>query len=695
MDSELQGINNLLDYVKKIGELNQKTIFKIEEYKRAIIFEHFLKNKKGIFTNQINSENGDPIWLRIDRLKRSDPPIIDDKNLKEWISVSKDPNIQPQIKDMLVKTLTQYEANEEIAKDIVKEEDVKEPLKQKQQELKLKDVIYRIENLSDIKNKIEDYIQNDWYKWSTKEIPIRETIKIYEQFFNIHNTIHQGGESEQVELVWGTGMVRWNNQSHEMNFPLIEKLIDISINSKTGAIEITPRIIEQKVQLTPFVHLENRGVDNVVDFVKKFYDESKDILFSPFEEETYEQVLRQGVTHLDPKGRYYPDILTDLEDRSLPNIGQELLITDTWVVYLRPRESTKFLEDVKKFQDILIDKEEIENIQSPVRKIVSKQSNTVTKNESITTFNEGDSTYSGTSNTYANKESNELYFPKPYNEAQERIIKKLNSNNGVVVQGPPGTGKTHTIANIICHYLATGKKILVTSEHEPALSVVQEQLPEEIRKLAISILTDERQGNKQLERAINMLQSLVTQTNTSSLINKKDSLEKEVKKLKNEVNVIEAEIRDWSNKQMQSIPNEINDSKLDVSAMDLANEVMRNKDKHLWIKDIISFEPKHNPQFTEDDVIQLRDIRQKIHDKIEYVDGDLFKKKDLPELAQMIAIHNDLKSSNSLNEKLKTENIPVMTESINNLNEVLYKLQKDIKNVLKVQDIIQTNKWIE
>jgi Cdc6-like AAA superfamily ATPase len=24
---------------------------------------------------------------------------------------------------------------------------------------------------------------------------------------------------------------------------------------------------------------------------------------------------------------------------------------------------------------------------------------------------------------------------------------------GVTVQGPPGTGKTHTIANIICHYL--------------------------------------------------------------------------------------------------------------------------------------------------------------------------------------------------------------------------------------------------
>lgn len=701
MSKELQGINDLLDYVKKIGELNQRTIFKIEEYNKATSYENFLKNKKGIYTNQINGENGDPIWLRIDRLKRNDPPIINDADLKEWISISKDPNIQPQTKDMLIKTLTEYEVNEEIEKGIVKKEDVKEPLSQKQQDLKLKDVIYKIENLPDIKKKIENYIQNEWYKWHVKELPIRETIKIYEHFFNIHNTIHHGGESEQVELVWGTGIVRWNNQNHEMNFPLIEKLIDIDINSTTGAIELTPRIIDQKVQLTPFVHLENRGVDNVVDFVKKFYDESKDILFSPFEEETYEEVLRQAVTHLDSKGRYYPDTLTDLEDRNLPKIGKELLITDTWVVYLRPRESTKFIEDVKKFQDILIDKKDIETIQSPVRKIVAKQSNTIRKAPSIATFkdkeflNSGSPNYSKTSDPYVNKQSEELYFPKPYNDAQEQIIKKLNSNNGVVVQGPPGTGKTHTIANIICHYLATGKKILVTSEHEPALSVVQEQLPEEIRKLAISILTDENQGNKQLERAINILQSLVTQTNTSSLRNQKDSLEKEVQKLKNEVNVIEAEIRDWSSKQMQSIPNEINDSNLDLSAMDLANEVMRDKDKHLWIKDNISFEPKHNPQFNEDEIIKLREVRQKIHEKIEYVDGDLFKKDDLPELAQIIAIHNDLKNSNNLNEKLKTENIPVMTESMSNLEEVLSKLQEDINYVLKVQETIQTKKWID
>ena len=41
-----------------------------------------------------------------------------------------------------------------------------------------------------------------------------------------------------------------------------------------------------------------------------------------------------------------------------------------------------------------------------------------------------------------------IYFPKPSNEEQRRIIEKLRSTNGVLVQGPPGTGKTHLAVSL-------------------------------------------------------------------------------------------------------------------------------------------------------------------------------------------------------------------------------------------------------
>src|SRR5205823_4621312 len=105
----------------------------------------------------------------------------------------------------------------------------------------------------------------------------------------------------------------------------------------------------------------------------------------------------------------------------------------------------------------------------------------------------------------------QFFFPKPFNEEQISIVGRLESPDveGVVVQGPPGTGKTHTIANIICHYLATGRRVLVTSKSEGALSVLRDQIPEGIRDLAISLLTSERQGLKQLEATVNILASKI------------------------------------------------------------------------------------------------------------------------------------------------------------------------------------------
>ena len=82
------------------------------------------------------------------------------------------------------------------------------------------------------------------------------------------------------------------------------------------------------------------------------------------------------------------------------------------------------------------------------------------------------------------------------------------------MQGPPGTGKTHTIANIICDYLATGRRVLVTSKSEGALAVLRDQIPEGIRDLAISLLTSEREGLKQLEATVNLLSSKVASLDT-------------------------------------------------------------------------------------------------------------------------------------------------------------------------------------
>jgi len=99
----------------------------------------------------------------------------------------------------------------------------------------------------------------------------------------------------------------------------------------------------------------------------------------------------------------------------------------------------------------------------------------------------------------------EAYFPLPSNDEQWRIVERLERHRGVIVQGPPGTGKSHTIANLISHLAALGKRVLVTSHTGRALEVVKGKLPADIANLCVSVVGEGRRGPGDLERSVQAL----------------------------------------------------------------------------------------------------------------------------------------------------------------------------------------------
>lgn len=84
-------------------------------------------------------------------------------------------------------------------------------------------------------------------------------------------------------------------------------------------------------------------------------------------------------------------------------------------------------------------------------------------------------------------EGQDILLAKPANQQQLEIAESIAKNDVVVVQGPPGTGKTHTIANLLGHFLSEGKNILVTSERGKALKVLKGQMIEPLRDLCVSV----------------------------------------------------------------------------------------------------------------------------------------------------------------------------------------------------------------
>ena len=75
--------------------------------------------------------------------------------------------------------------------------------------------------------------------------------------------------------------------------------------------------------------------------------------------------------------------------------------------------------------------------------------------------------------------------------------------------GPPGTGKSQTIANVICHYLASGRRVLVTSKGEPATEVLRNKLPDGIRDLCVSLGSGDTASFRRLEGAVESLANQV------------------------------------------------------------------------------------------------------------------------------------------------------------------------------------------
>ncbi len=69
----------------------------------------------------------------------------------------------------------------------------------------------------------------------------------------------------------------------------------------------------------------------------------------------------------------------------------------------------------------------------------------------------------------------DLYFPFLYDKYQLRSLSVIN-NKAAIIQGPPGTGKSETIANLLCHLAATGKRVLFVSQKSQALKVVKDKL---------------------------------------------------------------------------------------------------------------------------------------------------------------------------------------------------------------------------
>ncbi|WP_149330354.1 DUF3320 domain-containing protein [Citrobacter braakii] len=109
----------------------------------------------------------------------------------------------------------------------------------------------------------------------------------------------------------------------------------------------------------------------------------------------------------------------------------------------------------------------------------------------------------------------ELFLPLPADSSQVAAVVASAKGRDFVLDGPPGTGKSQTIANMIAHNLALGRRVLFVAEKKAALDVVYRRLEAlglgEFCLELHSSKTSKMDFLKQLERAWDTRDFLTTQ----------------------------------------------------------------------------------------------------------------------------------------------------------------------------------------
>ena len=635
---------SLLGFAKQSAVLRVKPVPDVFNHGLFRLFEHELVDLPGIKCNVSDAETGDEVWLAISRVATVTPPSVDGPLLHPWVRTSDDPAVVPDLLPSVIgRSLIVAGTHSAIDLPSVRGKQQIDP----DATILLSDY----DTSGRISAQFDIYLNSKWQAWAAGEKLRRKSGDLYNYLFTLKHQLEGAISETQLELVWGVGVGVWNCNGIRVCYPLVRCLVEISFASGTATLLVRPRDGDAQVEVDWYRSQNNPGVE-------RFVKESADLLssttgtFSPFDKETFEAILRSATTNLDARGTYLPDVTP--ESRGLPPAGVTLTVSNTWVLFARARTNNLVVQDLEKLTKVVEDAAEFP---AAVASVVSDPDDG-SRIPELPLFRGLSALPPGTPEG-GGKPVCDLFFPKPFNSEQVRIVQLLEVSDGVVVQGPPGTGKTHTIANIICHYLALGKRVLVTSMKDPALAVLQRQLPLEIQPLAIALLTSEQDGMKQFEHAILKIATEVQSFDIPSAEQAIVGLHASIDTLHSKLAKIDREIGEMAERSVSPITVGVES----FDPQEAASLVVENIGTFEWISDAISVEDEYEPTFSVADVQLLSEARVFLGQDIDYLNASLPTLTEFPDASTILAVHRDSARFDILSQAVQAGAIPGLADA--------------------------------
>ena len=309
-----------------------------------------------------------------------------------------------------------------------------------------------------------------WEPWARQARPMIMARRLYETLFRLRQRMRT--DEATHELVWGHGVLGWRVGGHRICHPMLVSQVRIVFDDDSGDLSIVPDGL-------PALELDCLQGLGVADLGRlgRIGEELREQPVDVWSNEETTPLYRKIVAPLGLDAK-----LVDGPD--LPDVTDAPIMADTWRLVVRKRR-VMFLRFFKQMTRAV---EAGQALPAPMVALAAGE-------------DEARRLRSVDADEWK-PVADRLLMPLPANDEQEQIARKLATHSGVTVQGPPGTGKSHTIANLVSHLVAHGKRVLVTAHKDQALTVLRDKIPAELRDLSLAVLGSSSAHFTELQRSV-------------------------------------------------------------------------------------------------------------------------------------------------------------------------------------------------
>ncbi len=332
--------------------------------------------------------------------------------------------------------------------------------------------------LRDAKIAWKEYLEKAWRPWAEKQRRVEEVLRLYEELDYMRRRIEEA--EERYELVLAAGLLIWRDPANQtVRRHLLTARAEIILDARRGRLRVVPDATVDAFR----VELDMLGPQHQPRWKGSELEEAlAELGMRAWDTVKLGEILRWLGNQLDPRCSVHAEEFgADGEADAVPRIHYAPALV------LRERRLRAYEELVDKLLERM--SEDAERLLTrPWLRIIYEGNSAVAEREAN---DRGQTEADG-----------RLFYPLPTNEEQRSIAERLRAHDCVLVKGPPGTGKSHTIANLICHLLASGERVLVTAQAPKALEVLLGLLPRNIEALCVTLLGSGREHLLRLEESV-------------------------------------------------------------------------------------------------------------------------------------------------------------------------------------------------